>query len=116
MRTVIMSERTQERWTISVCPECGARQIWPYSVDMATPAPLHCNGGFSPDHPSQAGHRLTTCEIIEVAPAHLLDTAIEALRGLYDSLPRYSCKADAPDGCPVCVARSTLTKLERGTE
>jgi hypothetical protein len=31
-----------------------------------------------------------------------------ALQGLYDFLPRYSCKADAPDGCPVCVARAAL--------
>lgn len=32
----------------------------------------------------------------------------EALQRLYDWLPRYSCKADAPDGCPVCQARETL--------
>jgi hypothetical protein len=38
----------------------------------------------------------------EVARLH------SALRGLYDMLPRYSCKADAPDGCPVCVARELL--------
>ena len=31
-----------------------------------------------------------------------------ALQDLYDFLPRYSCKANAPDGCPVCVARALL--------
>lgn len=31
-----------------------------------------------------------------------------ALQGLYDFLPRYSCKSDRPDGCPVCVARTAL--------
>jgi hypothetical protein len=40
----------------------------------------------------------------------------EALRGLYDFLPRYSCKADAPDGCPVCVARAALSPKPEGDE
>lgn len=39
-----------------------------------------------------------------------LQEVLDALRKLYDSLPRYSCKADAPDGCPVCVARSILKR------
>jgi hypothetical protein len=38
---------------------------------------------------------------------------VAALRGLYDSLPRYSCRADAPDGCAVCVAREALASLDR---
>ena len=31
-----------------------------------------------------------------------------ALQGLYDFLPRYSCKSLEPDGCPVCIARAAL--------
>ena len=37
------------------------------------------------------------------------DEALVALRGVYDMLPRWSCKAMEPDGCPVCVARALLT-------
>jgi hypothetical protein len=32
----------------------------------------------------------------------------ETLAGVYDMLPRWSCKSMEPDGCPVCVARSVL--------
>jgi hypothetical protein len=31
-----------------------------------------------------------------------------ALQGLYEFLPRYSCKALKYDGCPVCVAKEVL--------
>lgn len=33
-----------------------------------------------------------------------------ALQGLYDILPRYSCKSNEPDDCPVCVARAILKR------
>lgn len=37
-----------------------------------------------------------------------IETLEVALQGLYDFLPRWSCKASEPDGCPVCVARAAL--------
>lgn len=40
----------------------------------------------------------------------LFASAIEAIRGIYPMLPRYSCKSMEPDGCPVCVARGFLTE------
>lgn len=41
-----------------------------------------------------------------------LQETVDALRGLYAMLPRYSCKADALDGCPVCVAKVILDANE----
>lgn len=44
--------------------------------------------------------------------AELEGVIYHALRRLYDSLPRYSCPSEHPDGCPVCEARAALKAWE----
>jgi hypothetical protein len=107
-------EETVERcWTISICPECGARQIWTYGVGMATPAPLHCSGGG--DHP------LRECRMVELVQRALLDEALEAIDSHRDTLDAAALHGpkrdrDQVDNDLYNLARRIRSHLSRRTE
>ena len=102
-----MSETTQERVTLHVCEGCGYKTMFPRFASCSCGSEEPSPRNFVP---------------VDHIPAHLLDTAIEALREIEKGWPDSDMTRERIEALLLFAASTaekaltTLTNLERGTE
>lgn len=98
MREAVEAIQWAERVEILRCPECGWQVLREHGVEGQRCEAIEIDAGLDCDG---------VCQVVSLVPAHLLDTAIKALREIAE---RDWTKP--PIEMPDEIARATLAKLE----